>query len=41
VPAVFVIDRSGEISFVYANPNYKVRLSAEALKEAADKLLSD
>jgi peroxiredoxin len=41
VPAVFVIDRSGEISFVYANPNYKVRLSAEALKEATDKLLSD
>ena len=41
VPAVFVIDRSGEISFVYANPNYKVRLSAAALKEAADKLLSD
>ncbi len=41
VPAVFVIDKSGEISFAYANPNYKVRLSAEALKEAADKLLSD
>ncbi len=41
VPAVFVIDRSGEISFVYANPNYKVRLSAEALKEAAERLLSD
>ena len=41
VPSVYVIDASGEISFVYANPNYKVRLSAEALKEAADKLLSD
>ena len=41
VPAVFVIDKSGEISFAYANPNYKVRLSAEALKEAADKLLSN
>jgi peroxiredoxin len=41
VPAVFVIDKSGEISFAYANPNYKVRLSAEALKEAADKLLSE
>ncbi len=40
VPAVFVIDRSGEISFVYANPDYKVRLSADALKEATDRLLS-
>ena len=40
VPAVFVIDRSGEISFVYANPVYKVRLSAEALKEATDRLLA-
>jgi peroxiredoxin len=39
--SVYVIDASGEISFVYANPNYKVRLSAEALKEAADKLLSE
>ncbi len=41
VPSVYVIDASGKISFVYANPNYKVRLSAEALKEAADRLLSD
>ena len=41
VPYGYVIDASGEISFVYANPNYKVRLSAEALKEAADKVLSD
>ena len=40
VPAVFVIDRSGEISFVYANPDYKVRLSADALKAATDRLLS-
>ncbi len=41
VPAVFVIDRAGEISFAYANPDYKVRLSADALKEAANKLLPD
>ncbi len=41
VPAVFVIDRSGEISFVYANPDYKVRLSADALQEAAGRLLSN
>ena len=41
VPSVYVIDATGEISFVYANPKYKVRLSAEELKEATDKLLSD
>ena len=41
VPSVYVIDASGEISFVYANPDYKVRLSADALKEAAEELLSD
>lgn len=41
VPAVFVIDRAGEISFAYANPDYKVRLSADALKEAANRLLPD
>ena len=39
VPSVFVIDTSGEISFVYANANYKVRLSADELKQAADELL--
>ncbi len=29
VPAVFVIGKTGEIKFSYANPNYKVRLSAD------------
>ena len=40
VPAVVIIDISGEISFIYANPNYKVRLSADELKQAADELLA-
>ncbi len=35
VPAVFIVDRSGEITFSYANPDYEIRLSAEELKKAA------
>jgi len=35
VPAVFVIDRSGEIVFDFVEPNYKVRLSADDLLSAA------
>jgi peroxiredoxin len=41
VPAVFIIGRSGEIKFVYANPNYKVRLSADELRQAADELVAN
>ena len=41
VPAVFVISTSGEISFVYANPNYKVRLSPDELMQAADELVAN
>jgi peroxiredoxin len=40
VPAVFVVDRSGKITFAYANPDYSVRLSADALREATEDLLS-
>lgn len=40
VPAVVLVDVSGEISFFYANPDYKVRLSADELKQAADELLA-
>ncbi|MFQ5982615.1 MAG: peroxiredoxin-like family protein, partial [Woeseiaceae bacterium] len=40
VPAVFIVDETGEIAFAYANPNYKVRLPADELKEAADRVLS-
>ena len=35
VPSVFIIDRTGMIRFVYSNPDYKVRLSSEALWAAA------
>lgn len=35
VPAVFVIDRDGEIAFSHINPNYKVRLPADELLDAA------
>jgi peroxiredoxin len=35
VPSVFIIDRSGTIRFVYSNPNYSVRLSADAVWTAA------
>ena len=39
VPAVYVIDRSGEIVFDFVEPNYKVRLSAEELLSAAKAAL--
>ncbi|MBL9214822.1 MAG: AhpC/TSA family protein [Opitutaceae bacterium] len=35
VPAAFLIDRQGVIRFVHADPDYKVRLSPEALLAAA------
>lgn len=38
VPAVYIIDTSGEIAFDYVNPDYRVRLSAEELLAAATKL---
>ncbi len=40
VPAVFVIGSDARINFVYANADYKVRLSGEALLEAA-RLIGD
>lgn len=38
VPAVFVVDKEGVIRFVYANPDYKVRLSEENLLAEVKKL---
>jgi len=38
VPAVFVINRDGIIEHSYANPDYKVRLSADELIAAADSV---
>jgi hypothetical protein len=31
MPSVFIIDKSGTIRFVYSNPDYTVRLSADSL----------
>jgi peroxiredoxin len=35
VPSVFIIDTSGTIRFVYSNPDYTIRLGADALWTAA------
>lgn len=35
VPSVFIIDTTGTIRYVYSNPDYKIRLSADALMTAA------
>ena len=35
VPAVFLIGTDGKIKFMYANPDYKIRLSAKKLLAAA------
>jgi peroxiredoxin len=35
VPSVFIIDKSGTIRYVYSNPDYKIRLGADALLAAA------
>lgn len=36
VPAVFLIDAEGKITFVYSNPDYKTRLSSQELLKAAE-----
>jgi peroxiredoxin len=41
VPAVFVINTDGQITFSYANPDYKIRLPAEEVKAAAEPLLAN
>ena len=38
VPAVFAIDTSGTITFAYANPDYRVRLSGDELIAAAREI---
>jgi peroxiredoxin len=35
VPSVFIIDTAGMIRYVYSNPDYKIRLGADALWTAA------
>lgn len=41
VPSVFIIDTSGIIRFVYSNPDYTVRLGADALRTAATSLATN
>jgi peroxiredoxin len=41
VPSVFIIDTSGFIRFVYSNPDFRVRLSAQELWKAAVPLSSE
>jgi peroxiredoxin len=36
VPSVFIIDTAGTIRYVYSNPDYKIRLGADALMAAAE-----
>jgi peroxiredoxin len=36
VPSVFIIDTSGTIRYVYSNPDYTIRLGADALWAAAE-----
>ena len=38
VPSVFIIDAAGVIRFVYSDPDFKVRLSAQELSKAAAPL---
>jgi peroxiredoxin len=38
VPSVFIIDAAGVIRFVYSNPDFRVRLSAQELSQAAAAL---
>lgn len=35
VPAVFLIDKEGQVQFQYANPDYRVRLDRDLLLAAA------
>jgi len=41
VPAVFIIDRSGVIRFVHANPDYTTRISPEELLRAAQAVVAN
>jgi peroxiredoxin len=39
VPAVFVLDTTGRIRFVYANPDYKVRCDPDVILAEAERAL--
>jgi len=38
VPAVFAVDREGTIAYMHADPDYKVRVSADELLAAASEI---
>ena len=38
-PAVFAVRRDGEIAFVHANPNYRVRLESDELLAVAQEIV--
>jgi peroxiredoxin len=40
VPAAFVVDAQGTITFTYVNPNYKVRVSGDLLLAAAREAIA-
>lgn len=39
VPAVYIIDKSGKVVFSFVEPNYKIRLPADDLRAAVDKVM--
>ena len=41
VPSVYVIRTNGEIAFAHADPNYRVRLPADDVKAAVQRVLAD
>ncbi len=40
VPAVFAINRDGVITYAYANPDYRIRISADELIAAATEMVA-
>jgi peroxiredoxin len=40
IPAVYVINTDGNIAFAHTNPDYRVRLPAQEVKAAVDKVLN-
>lgn len=41
VPSVFIVDKSGIIQYVYFNPDYKKRLSADELLSEVNKIVDE
>ncbi len=41
IPAIYIVKTDGVIAYAYTNPDYKVRLPAEEVKAAVDKVLAE